>query len=129
MAKARGRTAAATKADVQLDASAEHEALTPVMRRVANEYWEIVRDHAAEQGLPIVRAWLWPYIDMEDNRLVHLVVHFDVPHEQVRAFCSGTDPEHRRWEAQLDAEAREASRRLWLAVEGLHRAEASAHGA
>ena len=129
MAKARGRTAAATKADVQLDASAEHEALTPVMRRVANEYWEIVRDHAAEQGLPIVRAWLSPYIDMEDNRLVHLVVHFDVTREQALAFGCETDPDHHRWEAQLDAEAREASRRLWLMVAGLRRTEASVHGA
>ena len=129
MAKARGRTAAATKTDVQLDASAEHEALTPVMRRVANEYWELVRDHAAEQGLPIVKAWLSPYIDMEDNLLVHLVVHFDIPDEQARAFRRGTDPDHRRWEAQLDAEAREASRRLWLMVAGLRRTEASAHGA
>ena len=129
MAKARGRTAAATKTDVQLDASAEHEALTPVMRRVANEYWEIVRTHAAEQGLPIVKAWLSPYIDMEDIPIVHLAVHFDIPDEQARAFRRETDPEHRRWESQLDAEAREASRRLWLMVAGLHEAEASVHGA
>ena len=120
---------AATKADVQLDASAKHEALTPVMRRVANEYWEIVRDHAAEQGLPIVKAWLSPYIDMEDIPIVHIVVHFDIPDEQALAFGSETDPEHRRWEAQLDAEAREASRRLWLTLVGLRETEASVHGA
>ena len=88
-----------------------------------------MRDHAAEQGLPIVRAWLSPYIDMEDNLLVHIVVHFDIPDEQARAFGSETDPDHRRWEAQLDAEAREASRRLWLTLVGLHETEASVHGA
>ena len=120
---------AATKADVQLDASAEHEALTPLMRRLADECWEIVRTRAAEQGLPIVKAWLWPYIDREDTPLVFLAVHFDVPDEQARAFHRGLDPDRNRWEAQLDAEAREASLRLSLTLVGLRREEASVHGA
>ena len=48
MARVRGRVTTKTGADVQLDTSDEHPALTPVMRRVAGEYWEIVRARAAE---------------------------------------------------------------------------------
>ena len=119
MAKERGRTATATKADVQLDDSVEHEALTPVMRRVAREYWEIVRARAEEQGLPIEWAGLWPYIDVEGFPLVHLVVHFAVPDEQVRAFHHGLNDDHRRWYLRLDPEAQEASRRLFLTAVGI----------
>ena len=119
MAKARGRTATATKADVQLDDSVEHEALTPVMRRVAREYWEIVRARAEEQALPIAKAWLDPYTDVEGYRLVHLVVHFDVPDEQVRAFHHGLDGEHYRMRTRLDAEGQEASMRLFLTAVGI----------
>ena len=129
MAKARGRTITKTTADVELDASAEHEALTPVMRRVADECWEIVRTRAAEQGLPIVKAWLWPYVDREDTPLVFLTVHFDAPREQVRAFHRGLDDERYRWRTQLEAEAQEASMRLPLTLVGLRRAGASVHGA
>lgn len=129
MAKARGRTLSKTTANVQLDASAEHEALTPLMRRLAGEFWEIVRARAAEQGLPIVRAWLWPYIDMEDIPLVHLVVHFDVADEQVRVFHRGLSPDRNRWHSQLAAEEQEANMRLWLTAVGLRRAGSSVHDA
>ena len=52
MARVRGRVTTKTGADVQLDTSDEHPALTPVMRRVAGEYWEIVKAKAAEQSAP-----------------------------------------------------------------------------
>ena len=119
MAKARGRTAAATKADVQLDDSIEHEALTPLMRRLAGEYWEIVRARAGEQGLPIERAWLDPYIDVEGVPYVYVAVHFAAPHEQVRAFHHGLNDDHRRWYLQLDPEAQVATTRLSLTAVGI----------
>ena len=129
MAKTRTRTATATIADVQLDDSVEHEALTPLMRRLAGEYWDIVRTRAAEQGLPIVWAGLWPYIDMENVRIVHLVVHFDVPDEQARAFFRGLNGEHYRRHMQLDPEAQEVNRRLSLLPVGIRREGKSANGA
>ena len=129
MAKTRTRTAAAPTTDAQLDDSAEHEALTPLMRRLAGEYWDIVRARAADQGLPIVGAWLWPRIDMENVPHVHLVVHFDVPDEQALAFHRGLNDECYRWEMQLDPEAYEVVLRLSLMPVGIRRGGKSANGA
>ena len=112
---ANARTLTAT--DVQLDDSAEHEALTPLMRRLAREYWEMVCARAAEQGLPIVRAWLYAYVDLEHTRIVHLVVHFDTPDEQALSFRRELSGELYRWHMQLDPEAQETNMRLfWVAV-------------
>ena len=129
MANTPTRAAAATKTDVQLDDSAEHEALTPLMRRLAREYWEMVRARAAEQGLPIVWATLWPYIDLEHTRIVHLVVHFDAPDEQALAFRRELSDEHYRWHMQLDPEAQETNMRLFWTAVGIRRAGESANGA
>ena len=116
---ANARTLTAT--DVQLDDSAEHEALTPLMRRLAAEYWEMVRARAAEQGLPILEAFLSPYTDVEDRHVVSLAVHFDATDEQARALFYGISDEHRRWRMQLGPEAKDASRRLSLVAVGLRR--------
>ena len=124
MAKTRTATATATKPDVLLDDSAEHEAITPLMRRLAREYWEIIRARAAEEGLPIVKAWLSPYIDMEDTRLVYIVVHFDIPYIQAIRF----HPDYSRWYAQLDPEAQEACSRLWMMPVGVRRDGESSNG-
>ncbi len=126
MARVRGRVTTKTGADVQLDTSDEHPALTPVMRRVAGGYWEIVRARAAEQALPIVRAWLWPYLDVEGTYVVFLVVHLDAFAERVSAFHHGLNPDRRHWYAQLDAEDQKASLRLALTPVGIRGREASA---
>ena len=121
---AKTRTATATKLDVQLDDSAEHEALTPLMRRLAREYWEIVRARAAEEGLPIVWAGLWPHVDMEGAFLLDIVVHFDTPDIQAIRF----NPDYRPWYAQLDPEAQEACGRLWMMPVGIRRDGEPANG-
>ena len=121
MAKTRTPTPTATTTNVQLDDSAEHEGLTPLMRRLAAEYWEMVRARAAEQGLPIVRAFLSPYTDVEDRHVVFLAVHFDATEEQARALQYGLSAEHRRWRMQLGPEAHETNMRLSLVVAGLRR--------
>ena len=121
MAKTRTPTPAATTTDVQLDDSAEHEGLTPLMRRLAAEYWEMVRARAAEQGLPIVRAFLSPVTDMDDRHVVFIAVHFDIPDEQAISFQLGLGAEHYRWHMQLDPEAQETNMRLSLVAVGLRR--------
>ena len=126
MAKTRTATAAPTT-DVELDDSAEHEALTPLMRRLAREYWEIIRARAAEEGLPIVWAGLWPQIDLEDTHIVSVVVHFDVPYIQAIRFNPERD-EYDRWYAQLDPEAQEASMRVFFTAVGTPPARKSANG-
>ena len=121
MAKTRTPTPAATTTDVQLDDSAEHEGLTPLMRRLAAEYWEMVRARAAEQGLPIVRAFLSPFTDMDDRHVVFIAVHFDATDKQARALQYGLGAEHYRWHMQLDPEAKETNMRLSLVAVGLRR--------
>ena len=129
MARTRGRTTITAPADVHLDTREEHPALTPVMRRVAESYWEIVRAKAAEQGLPIDKAWLSPYVDLEGTHVVFLVVHLDALAERVSAFHHGLDPERQRWYAELDASEQEASLRLALRPVGLRGREVPVHGA
>ena len=129
MAKTRTATATATatKPDVLLDDSAEHEAITPLMRRLAREYWEIIRARAAEEGLPIVKAWLSGHIDMEGTHTVSVVVHFDVPDIQAIRFNPNLDA-YWRWYAQLDPEAQEACSRLFLLAAGIPPTSESANG-
>ena len=76
MAKARSRTIERPRS-AELDDSSEHPALTPLMRRLAREQWEIVRAKAEEQELLIVEAWLSPRWDTEDGPVVFLAVHLD----------------------------------------------------
>ena len=129
MARVRGRAAATTTTDVQLDTNEEHPALTHVMRRVAGEYWEIVRAKAAEQGLPVVKVLLRPYVDVEDTHVVFLGVHLDASQEQASAFHHSLNPDRADWYAQLDAEGQEASMRLALVAVGLRSPWKSTDGA
>ena len=85
MAKARSRTIERPQS-AELDDSSEHPALTPLMRRLALEYWEIVRAEAEEQGLLIVKAWLSPRWDLEDGPVVFLDVHLDCSPERAATF-------------------------------------------
>ena len=128
-AEARSRRPAPPLTDVQLDDSAEHEALTPLMRRLAAEQWDIVRICAAEEGLPIVKAWLSPRIDMEGTRTVSLVVHFDASYEQVRALERGFYDDLYLWRQQLDREAFEICSGLFMTAVWLRREGKSANGA
>ena len=125
MAKARSRTIERPHADAELDDSSDHPALTPLMRRLAREQWEFVRAKAAEQGLPIVEAWLTPRWDTEDGPVVTLDVHLDCSRERADAFRHSLDPDYDRWESQLNEEEWEAAVWTPLAVEGVAKAQAN----
>ena len=65
MAKAQGSATMEAPREATLDASMEHPALTPLVRRLAGELWEIVQTKAEAEGLPIEKAWLFGYTDVE----------------------------------------------------------------
>ena len=127
MAKTRSRTIERPQTDAELDDSSDHPALTPLMRRLAREKWDFVRARAAEQGLPIVEAWLSPSWDEEGGPLVFLAVHLDCSRERAIAFRRSLDPDYDRWESQLNEEEWEAAVWIPLAMEGV--AKAPANGA
>jgi len=127
MAKARSRTIERPQANAELDDSSDHPALTPLMRRLAREKWEIVRAKAAKQGLPIVKAWLSPRWDLEGGPVITLAVHLDCSRERASAFHHSLNPDYNRWESQLDDEELEAAVWIPLSPEGI--AKAPANGA
>ena len=122
MVKTRSRTIERPQTDAELDDSSDHPALTPLMRRLAREQWEIVRAKAAEQGLPIVKAWLSPRWDTEGGPVITLAVHLDCSRERADAFLHSLNPDYDRWESQLDAEELEAAVWILPAPEGVAKA-------
>ena len=121
MAKARGGTIERPQS-AELDDSSEHPALTPLMRRLAREQWEIVRAKAEEQGLPIVKAWISPYWDAEDGAVVFLAVHLDVSPEQAAAFHHSLNAAHDLWKSRLDAQEIEVAADLAMVPVGVGKA-------
>ena len=126
MAKARSGTIERPRS-AELDDSSEHPALTPLMRRLAREQWEIVRAKAEEQGLPIVEAWLSPRWDTEDGPVVFLDVHLDCSPERADAFHHSLNPDYDLWEAQLNDEELEAA--AWIPLNLVGVAKSLANGA
>ena len=126
MAKARSRTIERPRS-AELDDSSEHPALTPLMRRLAREQWEIVRAKAEEQGLPIVEAWLSPRWDTEGGPVVFLDMHLDCSPERADAFHHSLNPDYDLWEAQLNDEELESV--AWIPLNLVGVAKSSANGA
>jgi len=123
MAKARSKTIERPHDDAELDDSSVHPVLTPLMRRLAHEQWEFVRAKAAEQGLPIVGAWLSPRWDTEGGPVVTIDVHLDCSRERADAFHRSLNPDRERWRSQLNEEELEAAVWIPLAPEGVAKAQ------
>lgn len=116
MAKARGPATMDAPRKAALDASMEHPALTPLIRRLAGELWEIVRAKAEEEGLPIEEAWLCGYTDVSDVDEAYIAVLCAAPAERTFAFQRGFNNDLDRWFARLDAHSREAAMSLGLDI-------------
>ena len=127
MPKARSRAIERPQTNVELDDSSDHPALTPLMRGLAREKWEIVRAKAAKQGLPIVEAWLSPRWDLEGGPVITLAVHLDCSRERASAFHHSLNPDYNRWESQLDDEELESA--VWIPLAPIGVAKAPANGA
>ena len=116
MAKAQGSATMEVPRDAALDASMEHPALTPLVRRLAGELWEIVRAKAEEEELPIEKAWLRGRTDVEGVDEAYVAVLCAAPAERTFAFQRGFNDDLRRWRAGMDAESREAAISLGLHI-------------
>ncbi len=125
MAKARSQTIERPQAGAELDDSSEHPALTPLMRRLARQYWEIVKAKAEAQGIPIVAAWLSPFFDREEGSVVFLAVHMVCSPEQADAFHHSLNPDYDLWKSRLDAEEDEVAADLALVPVGVARPPAN----
>ena len=99
-----------------LDTSAEHPALTPLVRRLAGELWEIVRDKAEAEELPIEEAWLRGRTDVEGVDEAYVVVLCAAPAERTFAFGDRIDDDLDRWFAGMDEESRETAMSLGLEI-------------
>ena len=116
MAKAQGMTTMEAPREAALDASMEHPALTPLVRRLAGELWEIVRAKAEAEGLPIEKAWLFGYTDVEGVDEAYVAVLCAAPAERTFAFQRSISDDRKRWRAGMDAESKEASISLGLHI-------------
>ena len=116
MAKARGPAMMEAPRKAALDASMEHPALTPLVRRLAGELWEVVRAKADAEGLPIEKAWLRGRTDVEGVDEAYVVVLCAAPAERTLAFDDGLDDDLDQWFATLDAHNRETAMSIGLDI-------------
>ncbi len=116
MAKAQGSATMEAPRKAALDASMEHPALTPLVRRLAVELWEIVRAKAEAEGLPIEKAWLRGYTDVEGVDEAYVAVLCAAPAERTFAFGDGLNDDLDQWFATLDASDRETAMSLGLRI-------------
>ena len=116
MAKAQGSATMEAPREAALDASMEHPALTPLVRRLADELWEIVRAKAEAEGLPIEKAWLRGRTDIEGVDEAYIAVLCAAPAERTFAFDDGLDDDLDRWFATLDAHNRETAMSIGLEI-------------
>ena len=116
MAKAQGSATMDAPSKAALDTSMEHPALTPLMRRLAGELWEVVRAKAEAEGLPIEEAWLYGYTDVEGVDEAYIAVLCAAPADLTFAFHRSLSGDRRRWFDSMDAETREAAMDLRLSI-------------
>ena len=114
MAKAQRSATMDAPGAATLDVSMQHPALTPLTRRLAGELWEIVRAEA--EGLPIEKAWLRGYTDVEGVDEAYIAVLCAAPAERTFAFHRSLGDDRRRWRAGMDAESRDAAMDLMLTI-------------
>ena len=114
MTKMIGGVAVKPASEIEFDTSLEHPALTPLVRRLAGEYWTIVQRRAEEAGLLLRSARLVVDHDVEDATWVVLKVRAGASFEETMAFWRSLGPDVERWVAQMDPKSREAKRWLML---------------
>ena len=116
MAKAQRSATMDAPRKATLDVSMEHPALTPLTRRLAGELWEIVRAKAEEEDLPIEKAWLRGYTDVEGVDEAYIAVLCAAPADRTFAFHRSLGDDRRRWRAGMDAETQEAAMDIRLDI-------------
>ena len=106
--------------EIELELPLDDPRLTPLVQRLATEYWQIVQRHAVQTSFPIVCAWLESYVDLEDVTYFPLTVHSDTSHAEAWDFeCNVIGPDVQHWSDQLEPAELQASYRIILAIVGL----------
>ena len=99
-------------ADTPLDGSMRHRALTPKVRRLADEAWAIVRAKALAEGFPVEGAYLDVGDDMlEEHPQVIIVVDTAGTSKQVFAFWDEAEDDYQQWAEGLEAKSRKTALR------------------
>ena len=93
--------------NITLNISREHPALTPEMRQMAAELWEMVKARVDEEGFPLRGATLWASTDMEGVSSVFLDVLCNTPRDEANALARRMNPDYARWIDQLPEERRD----------------------
>lgn len=114
------RAALRTPQQIELELPDDPRA-TPLVRRLAAQYWEIVQRTAVRDGFPISRAWLEVDVDADAVTWFPLTVHAQVTHEQAWEFRRSMSTEVDRWIEQLDASEQDVRGLIALAIIGLKR--------
>ncbi len=102
--------------------------VTPLVRRLSTEYWEIVRSRAIRSGVPIVAAWMDIYVDREGATLFFVAVHCDLTQQESRKFKHGLGSATQAWFEGLTSAEREVAALIPFTVVGLKRDVAQVNG-
>lgn len=99
-------------ADTPLDGSMRHRALTPRVRRLADQAWAIVRTKALAERFPVEGA----YLDVDDDIVDEppqtvIVVDTAAVSSDVFAFWDEVEDDYQRWAEGLDAKNRKVALR------------------
>ena len=106
---------------IKLECPTDDPLITDAVRRLAQEYWQIIQRHAEARELLICRAWLESSIDLEEVTWFPMAVHCDATPEEAREFHLATDGDVKCWADELSPELLEISRRIYPVVVGLNR--------
>lgn len=124
-------TTAASRAtgELKLELPLDDPRFTPLIKRLATEYWQIVQRKAERSGFPIERAWVTADVDREGVTWFPFTVQSSVTRAEAWAFHRSLNVDVASWDEQLTPVEREVGTRLMLWVVGLDRTRSSADGA
>ena len=108
---------------------AEDPRVTPLVRRLASGYWEIVRNAAVRSGVPIIAAWMDIYVDREGETLFFVAVHCDLTLQEARSFRRDLGPATQAWFEDLASGDRDAAALIPFTIVGTKRDDGRVNGA
>ena len=115
--------------EIELELPDDDPRLTPLVRRLATEQWDIVRSQARRKRVPIERAWMDVYVDPGEITWFYVAVHSPVTRREAWGFQGSLDADLRAWYEGLSSEERDLSALISFTVVGLHHGEPSDNGA
>lgn len=103
--------------------------VTPLVRRLAIENWEIYRDGALRSGMPIVAAWMDIYVDREDRTLFFVAIHCDATRQETREFRGSLRHLTQAWFDGLSGDELQVASLIPFTFAGLKRGSRVVNGA